>query len=228
MRRKFAIGRTVGLLLGVFALGNAAVFYRSFLQAKANFESWQTARPTELQVDLSKLGKTTMPFHQTCSCSHGEGIFLKLKATGQESNGAPAKSLEDLSAVLVISDAKGDEVQSVELAPPDSNDGSDPMLARFHPFATGEYRATLRVSCGAKALAGTEQTLYAKYLLCGLEMVPGEIARLIACGLGLIGIIAVACSLPGLLRHGFWRPQQHQSQDCVPQMGPRIEEEVSE
>lgn len=43
---------------------------------RRSFEQWQTAKPFEGAIDLSRPGKHVFPFEQTCSISHGETVWL--------------------------------------------------------------------------------------------------------------------------------------------------------
>jgi hypothetical protein len=206
MRSKFAIGRTIGLLIAIIAIGGVAIpFSRSAIEYTSRFHDWQTARPMELSVDLSKPGEIATPFHQTCSCAHGEYIYLRLNPPRKPEEAAK-DLLTGLSAVIVISDKDGNETKTVTVNAASADDAhyvEEIWLAEFWPFEKGEYTATVRVTSGAKGLTGRQHILYARYNLCGMELFPAYIAGLFAFGGGVIGIIAAACSLPGLLRDGF-------------------------
>lgn len=54
-------------------------------------------------------------------------------------------------------------------------DGAIPIF-NIAPFRKGHYVASVTVIEGAPALARHEQILEARYLLCGLEALPAEIA----------------------------------------------------
>jgi hypothetical protein len=208
MRAKFAIGRTIGLLIALFGLGNSIHCARLAMQANAKFQRWLSDRPMELPIDLSKPGETTSSFHQTCGISHGENIFLKVDPP-LKSEEKPEELLKGLSAVIIVSDKHNREVAAVKMDSKSVYDGrfqEGILLAGFCPFAEGDYGATIRVVSGAERLAGRGQKMYAKYLVCGMELFPAYILGLFSFGSGLIGFIAAACSLPGLLRGGFWRP----------------------
>jgi hypothetical protein len=208
MQRKFAVGRTIGLLIAVLGIGNAIPCARSAMEANAKFQRWLTDRPMEMHVDLSKPSETTAPFRQTCGISHGENILLKvdppLKPTEK-----PGELLKGLSAALAVVDEHENSIATVKMdgkSVYESPFQEDILLAGFYPFAEGNYVATIRVLSGAEGLAGRQQTVYAKYLVCGMELFPAYILGLFSFGSCLIGFIAAACSLPGLLRNGFRHP----------------------
>jgi hypothetical protein len=108
-------------------------------------------------------------------------------------------------------------LQSIGFAKPYTQDDSNSIpLADIRTFAEGDYTAALRVTSCAKLLSGRQQMIYAKYFLCGLEIMPKYILIAFAIGAGLIGLIAASFSLPGLLRHGFRRPVSSPSESGTP------------
>lgn len=170
----------------------------------ADFHEWLDARPMECALDLSQPGETNVPFQQTCSIAHGEAVLLDCEwDDGHQPNAA--ELLQGLQGSIVIKDADGTAIESVEIngAAAQFWDGKI-LLARFVPFRNGDYVATIRVDAGAAALAHHQQMVYVKYQLCGLEQMPAAIAGAFAMGAGIVGIIAAVCVLPGLLRWGLW------------------------
>jgi hypothetical protein len=201
----FAFGRIFGLLIAAVGIGASIWWARAAVRRNAEFHQWREARPLETSIDLSRPGETTAPFQQTCSTSHGESIFLD-----SDLDDAPGQNLEalfaDLSGSIVIRDSNGDEIESVEINSRTVHDWDGRiMLAGFTPFRKWDYVATIRVDSGAAALAGKQQTIYARYQLCGLEQMPALIAGAFAFGAGIIGLVSAGCVLPGLLRSGFRR-----------------------
>jgi hypothetical protein len=203
--RNIATGRIVGLLIAIIGVGISIWCAREAVRMNAGFHQWLDARPMETVIDLSKSGETTVPFHQTCSISHGEALYLNCDLDEKSK-----QNTEDLFATLngnvVIKDSDGHEIESVKISNKTVQywDGKI-MLAGFAPFRNGDYIATIRVDSGVAALVDKEQTIYAKYQLCGLEQMPAMIAGAFAFGAGIIGIVAALCVLPGLLRCGIWR-----------------------
>lgn len=207
--RRIAVGRSIGLLLGVVCIGLSIHCAYEALRMNADFHAWLGARPMETAIDLSRPGEITVPFHQTCSISHGEGLYLKCDVD-EKLQQKQQELLEGLSGVLVVKDLDGRDIESVKFDDKraQNRDGKI-MLTDFLPFGTGTYVATLRVESGATALAGREQgreqTIYVKYHLCGLEQMPAMVAGGFALGAGIIGLISAVCVLPGLLQYGFVR-----------------------
>ena len=202
--QRVATGRIVGLLVAVIGIGLSIWCARDAIRMNSQFHRWLTARPMATVIDLSKLGETSVPFHQTCSISHGEALFLKCDFEDQSKQN-PAKLLGDLSGNVIIKDRDGSEIESVMINNKTVQDWDGQiMLAGFAPFRNGDYVATIRVDSGAAALAEKQQMIYAKYQLCGLEQMPATIAAAFAFGAGMIGLVAAVCVLPGLLRSGIW------------------------
>jgi hypothetical protein len=203
--RQIATGRIVGLLIAIIGVGVAIWCARDAVRMNAEFHQWLDACPMETTIDLSKPGETTVPFHQTCSISHGEALYLDCGLDDESK-----KNIDELFAALsgnvVIKDSNGNEVESAEINSKTVQywDGRI-MLTGFAPFRNGDYNATIRVNSGVAALADKEQTIYAKYQLCGLEQMPAMIAGAFAFGAGIIGLVGAVSVLRGLLRCGIWR-----------------------
>jgi len=68
----------------------------------------------ELAVDLSKCGKITAPFRQTCSYSHGEAIYLKL-TPDLAADAEIDEVFNDLVATIVVKDSQGKEIDNVRI-----------------------------------------------------------------------------------------------------------------
>ncbi len=198
--RRIATGRTVGLVVAIVGIGLSIWCACESIRLNAEFRQLLGARPMESAIDVSKPGEITVPFHQTCSISHGEALFLKCDLEDQSKQSAE-KLLGDLSGSLVIKDANGSEIESVKINNTTVQDWDGKiMLTGFAPFRNGDYVATIRFDSGAAALAEKKQTIYAKYQLCGLEQMPATIASAFAFGAGMIGLVSAVCVLPGLLR----------------------------
>ncbi len=203
--RRLALGRTIGLLIAVGGIGVSCWLARDAVRWNADFHGWLEARPLEVDVDLSQPGGHTTTYRQTCRVAHGAALFLEcdLKAKTEE---AARELLAGLSGSIVILDRQGEVVERARLsdAPPFWDE--QVMLAHLSPsLSLGEYVATIEVIQGASALAGMEQVVYAKYQLCGMEMMPAVIMGAFSFVTGAVGLVAVACVAPGLWREGLWR-----------------------
>ncbi|WP_298862437.1 hypothetical protein [uncultured Gimesia sp.] len=211
--RKLAIGRLTGVVLALLSIMSAVFFYSSANYMFEQFQKWTTARPMMTEIDFSQPGTITVPFRQTCSISHGEGIFLDHDV--KDENGAlPVGLLSGLSARIVIHDQEGKEIvrrslidyrdqplgsRIVRVAP------GEILLADLPTFKTRQYTATITIDEGLPALAGLPQTIYAKYQLCGCEQMAGAIFSFYSFSAGFIGLIAVLVVTPGLWHSGIWR-----------------------
>jgi hypothetical protein len=202
---KIAIGRVIGLLLAFLGIGLGAWFAYDAVRRNAEFYEWLDARPMETAIDLSTPGETRVAFHQTCSISHGEALYVNV-----DSDEASGLSLEELfnglSGNIVIEDSAGTEIGTARINSKTVQRWEGQiMLAGIAPFRNGDYIATIRVDSGAPNLAEKQQIIYAEYQLCGLEKMPAMIAGVIAFGTGLIGLVSSFCVLPGLLHSGLRR-----------------------
>ncbi|MFK7778756.1 MAG: hypothetical protein QM501_11680 [Gimesia sp.] len=211
--RKLAIGRLFNTGLALLSITGAIFFYSASVYMDGEFQKWTTARPMETKIDFSQPGTITVPFHQTCSVSHGEGVFLD-HDINDESNDMSVGVLAGLSAVIMITDQDGNEIlrralvdyrthpsgsRIVRLVP------GEIMLADIPTFKRGDYNATIIVQEGLPALADLPLTIYAKYQLCGCEQMTGALFGVFSFCAGFIGIIAVLIVTPGLWRSGIWR-----------------------
>lgn len=203
--RRIATGRIVGLLIAIVGTGVAIWCARDAQRLNAEFHQWFVARPMETAIDLSKPGETSVPFHQTCSISHGEALYLKCDLPDDAKQDV-GELFKNLSATIAIKDADGSEIEAVKINSKTVQHWDDNIiLAGFAPFRNGDYVATIRVDSGAVSLSGKQQVMYAKYQLCGLEQMPATIAGAFALGAGIIGLVSAVCVLPGLLSAGIWR-----------------------
>lgn len=203
--RQIATGRIVGLLIAITGVGISIWCAQEAVRMNGEFYQWLDARPMESAIDLSKPGETTVPFHQTCSISHGQALYLDCDLDDDAKQNAE-ELFAALSGRFVINDSDGNEIESANINHKTVRhwDGTI-RLVGFSPFRNGHYVATIRVDSGVAALADKQQTIYAKYQLCGLEQMPAMITGAFACGAGIIGLVAAVCVLPGLLRYGVWR-----------------------
>lgn len=189
-----------GLLcvVGVFFLITA---YRY----RQDFYRWQEASPIDIAIDLSKPGQFTGGFKQTCHIAHGEVLCLRLPPN-MLANSAWPNRLHDLRFVAQIRDKNGMETVREEFTGDLFGTNYQPngtlALLPFPPFGNGEYQLILTVTEGVPALQGTPQRLVARYMLCGLEMMPAFIVMGMGIGsFALAGIIALITALI-VRRHG--------------------------
>lgn len=211
--RKLAIGRIIGLIIAMVLIYIAYSFGASAFHFKENFHKWMVARPMETTIDLSQPGRISVPFHQTCSVSHGELIVLDCNIKDEAGNVSDGL-LTGLSASITFTDAEGNEVDSREMVhlgvhPQNGriirNVTGDIILADIPTFRTGDYTATIIVEDGVTALADYPQTIYARYQLCGCEQIPVYTLGFMSFISGTIGLIVMLSVVAGLIQFGVWR-----------------------
>lgn len=201
--RPIARLRTAATAFAVLGLGLAVWAELSSRAWHADFNQWLIDEPMHVAVDLSKVGATTTRFCQTCSVSHGENIELAVVPVDGPTS---TVDLTGLFMHISIADRNGANVSRITIHGEDVSLTESPVvLTQFVPFSEGDYTATIVVDSPAPALAGVEQILSAHYALCGLEMMPAQVAHVAAIFVGLLSGIGGVCVLPGLIRHGIWR-----------------------
>jgi hypothetical protein len=209
----------LGLLLTALALGIAGVTGYAGYRYNRAVHAWETARPLETEIDLSQPGAVTVPFEQTCSVSHGEGLFLDCDLRG-DTGQVPENVLEGLVGFLVITNAAGEEIVRRSLMDDeDDEDDVQPdepivyrylasgeiMLVNLPTFAAGTYSATITVDQPAPALAGHRQTVYARYQLCGLEQMSVVMFGFVAFCAGFVTLVIGSFTVPAFCREGIWK-----------------------
>ena len=203
-----AKGRIAGCLIAAASLVASVYLTNQAIKRHAEFRSWISARPFETTIDLSGPGEWTVPFQQTCSVSHGEGIFLASPPSFSRDT-VVEEILGDLTGSVFVFDENGDEIAHTIIDGSDATswrDSGDIRLSGLYPFSKGEYVARITIDTGSPALSDTNQTIYAAYDLCGLEMLPAQISAFGAFGFGITALIAAACVIPGFIRYGLRSP----------------------
>ncbi len=192
-------GRIIAYAVAGLLCAVGVFFLITSYRCRGDFNRWQTARPLDIAVDMSKPGSFAGAFKQTCQISHGEALCLLLPSN-MVSAATWTNMVSDVRFVAQIQDASGKEMLREEFTGSlfwrdYLLDGAIPLL-QFAPFEKGEYRLTLTVTEGAPALQGIPQRLIARYMLCGLEMLPAFIAMFIgAASFVLAGIVALVTVL---------------------------------
>lgn len=179
--KKLSLGRKIVLVVAGILLLAGIFFLVKAYQYHKQFYEWVEAEPINIEVDMSKPGKYSGQFHQTCAISHGEELLLQL----------PADKLKEMSPKAVVGPLEfhcsitneiGEEVVSSETARQinlrdEYKDGAIPLLY-FHPFENGTYHLVLSVTKSNQHLADVPQRLIARYVLCGLEMMPARVSMI--------------------------------------------------
>jgi hypothetical protein len=201
-KRKIALGRLIALgiaaALTVFAV-NATIAANHL---SGRFAKWQTDRPVDALVDLSKPGTTTMPFVQTCYSAHSEEIFLEAEGVDMTTTDA----LQNLAGTLSIDD-NGEPLVTANLADigtfTDAGGNHKFFVTSFFPFGPGTYTLKLQIDRPAEPLATHPQRLTAQYRLCGMEQYPEILTQFFAI---VSWLLVAAFGIPstiGLFRYGL-------------------------
>ncbi len=205
MSARWTIWRIISAGLALCLLGFAAKCFLDARKFRKQFEDWQTAKPIDAVVDLSTPGEIVVPFHQTCSSSHSEVIALRVPAAVLQ-GGSITQLLQGASARIEIfrkQDTNAVERAELDLSwTGDQIDGATPVFF-VSPFRKGEYEAKVSVTAGAPGLRGVPQRLEGRYLLCGLEAMPAEVATFGGIGSGVLGCLVSVVLLYRLARRHF-------------------------
>lgn len=202
--RRLAKLRIFGITIAILGVFLAIYWGRVSAQMHADFEQWTTDRPMESAIDLSQPGSITVPFHQTCHAAHAEVICLEIDGDEQIEN--PHEFFQELKGELIVTDGDGEEVERVAIDNESTRIWQDELIiARIYPFAKGQYIAKVNIDHGVTALSGRQQSIFAKYELCGLEAMPASIMGGAAMFAGFLGGIAAFCVAPGLVKNGIWQ-----------------------
>lgn len=178
-------------IIAVILLGSGVVFLFDAQKRREAFVAWETATPLKHPVDFSQPGQYEAEFDQTCSSAHGEVVALRIPPEVLTNNTA-TQLLSGLAATIEIRLQSGtgivDSATAKVLWENQALDGAIPLF-NIAPFRKGLYVAKVTVNEGAPALVGHKQILEARYLLCGLEALPAEIAKYFGLGLLVVGLI---------------------------------------
>jgi len=182
------------------ALCLCALAVKCFVDARTfreRFAEWETAKPIDTVVDFSTPGELVAPFRQTCSSSHSEVIALRVPTAAIQGT-TVTQLLQGVQARITVLQKGGtNTVESADLDlswAGDSLDGAFPVFF-VAPFRRGDYEARLTVTAGAPALRGVPQQLEGRYLLCGMEAMPAEIAKIGGIGFSVVGALIAAVLL---------------------------------
>lgn len=200
---KIAALRTIGLVLMIVGMGSGIYFALEARRIYTGYFQWMDARPFEMTVDLSKPGKAVAPFVQTCQSAHSEDVFFNCPELSEQQLEHVEFLFVGLQAEMRIENKSGEVVESIAVNSRSIHYAyGKVVLASFYPFERGDYQVVLDVNSGAQALAGKSQTIYAKYMLCGLEIMPAYLAGIIAIVAMIVGVVSAVGCVPGLLRYG--------------------------
>lgn len=192
MRAPWTIGRVIAGSVSLLLLGFGAKCLVDGRRLSRDFERWQTEKPLNGAVDLSTPGRFVLPLHPTCSSAHGALVALRVPPEALK-GATVTQLLAGLNARLEVfqgSDGTIVESRGSELFWADGTfDGAIPIF-NIATLRQGAYEARVTVTAGAPALKGVGQQLEGRYVLCGLERLPAEIATGVGVVSAWIGAVA--------------------------------------
>jgi hypothetical protein len=169
-----------------FALSAGAGYsYARYADAKAPVDQALSAKPGLAHVDLTRPGSVTVPVPQSPGTHpHGVAFYLEL---GGDSSPDKAHRLKGLRGSVTLTDDTGAVVELRQLdesVTPVSERGNLYNLG-FSPLVPSSgYTMTVTVEAGSPAMVGTGATVYGRYMVCEMELLPALQWGLLACSAG--------------------------------------------
>lgn len=191
MTSRLAVGRIIAVTI-VAVLGVFGVW--AWMSAKG-YQRELDVQPATMEVDLSRTGVTEAPYVQSTQAPHSEGVWVDLAGS--------SGSIGQFKGKLTIVDGTGAVQAESQLDLVNAQEGQPARIGSFHPLPRGAYTTRLEVTTPSEGLKGT-QRLRIEHELCGLEALPIVVMKLAGGAAGVLAIVIVAFTAPGLVRHG-WR-----------------------
>lgn len=192
MNRKVPVARiivSVICLVGVvyFAV-EASRYKRHVYQAKKD-------EPIRLKVNLSEPGTYEGTFLHTHNSPHGQIFYIETNDVEVSYQNA-TDMLKGLQGRILITDDSNSVVFTKDFAASDFSfrDWQNPNTPSLHllnstRIAKGDYNLQLLIEQGAPALADKNHFFVCRYLLCGLELMPVMILRIISIICFVVGVV---------------------------------------
>ena len=181
---KIPIFISITLIIALILIGFGIKCLFDGYHISNNFENWQRIKPMDISIDFSKKIEFSGKFNQTCAISHGESIYLEFPK-GQYN---PEK-LNALRFNFMITDDRNKEIVKKEFCGELAwNKGviDKPIILIAIPtFSEGIYNFKLNVITPVPELANVPQRIFAKYHLCGLELLLAKFIK----GFGILSLI---------------------------------------
>lgn len=200
MKGKMPTGRIIATFLAAIFVVLAVRLFMGANKAYDWFEQLKKAEPLSMQVDFSKTGRYSAPFHQTYYSLHGLLLCLKSPSGDQRDNDG-LKTLEGVQGKISITDANGRVLTVRDFS---ADDFSKPSLSDEHDVyaefilhtkrGIGDFTFTVDVEKPAASISNGHQLLTGRYIMCGLELVGAAIMKLggiVAAGIGMAIVAGV-------------------------------------
>lgn len=189
--------RVLLITTALFLAAAAYLTYRA-LDWNARFHDALTATPASGTIDLSTPGAVTLPFRQTFTAAHGQGLYVLLP-TAERAETLRAQDPPASLGHAVLRDAAGETVDEQELVLEDRSPLWDKPralnIASLRTVPPGDYTLELTITSPTPNPApdlDEPLPLVAYYQLCGLEQLPTYI---LGAGAVLTALVALLCGL---------------------------------
>ena len=206
--KEIAIGRVIGTLIAIAGIGIAIWCADLTRVVTRQVHLGVYSRPMEAQLDLSRPGRATAPFHHACDLSHNILFYVELNIDDVERHSAQ-ELFQGVSGRIVIKDPAsgtivGKTIFDERTIAVERGDGR--LSFTYMPsFSVGDYVAEIYVDSGATGLAGKKQKVYAAYRLDKQYEAIAYVSAAVAIAATLTGLVSGALVLPGIVRGGFRR-----------------------
>ena len=202
--KRIAVGRIVGTGIAVLGLLLGTYFGWEAWQLDARLDVWMSEPLFATEVDLSTPGSVELPYYQDCYIAHGVMVCLDCDVDNEAKHDFP-QLFEGFAGTITVNDESGEKLESLGVAREYIQCWDGEFVLAYLPLHDNqECVATLRVDSGASQLSGVKQTVYVQYELGGLERLAVKFEYGVAAVAGLVGLVSLACVLPGFWRHGVW------------------------
>jgi hypothetical protein len=206
---RWTIGRTICLLIGLGLLGICVRETLFSFEWDRKFERWNTEVLARMLVDPSSTVEHSASLHHSCTVGHSQSIYLRSLDAGGTPIPDDAWPTRLDARIAIEPTGHPESTQEIESPARDFDLNRGPnfshgvMLAspRFGP--EGDYTLRFSLNQPHEALPGVKYEITARNLLCGLERMPGFIARVIAIVAGLLGLVF---ALPAALKIASFKP----------------------
>jgi hypothetical protein len=207
-KRISSTGRIVACVIAAILIATTLYFTTEWYRLGRDLDECADARPVSVAVDFSRPGTIRAPFKQAYTLPDGEAFYLAMPFDIPVARAL--ELLRGLDGTITITDSEGNEILVKTISPeaPETTAAGPILLADFVPFAKGDYTVTIDITTGAPALAGTQQTLFAKYEMCGFEPMPVMLAAFLAILCAVPAVVLTAFLTVGFVRRGIRRSRR--------------------
>jgi hypothetical protein len=193
------VGRIVAGVVAVTLLVLAVRLFSEASKVYQWFRELGKAEPVNMEVDFSKPGRYLGLYRKKYYCPHGVWLHLKSDQGASSEEKTGLGKLEGLEGKISVIDSNGQVVMTQDFTDADFFEGSFseeggacPTLRVDFTLKEGDFRLAVDVVEAAVGLKNTHQILKARYVMCGIDVLPAAIMRLTGVVAGGVGVTIIA------------------------------------